>query len=78
VPRREQSSTKQRVLDANRTWLEERWDLARSEKAGGKLEHFAMAALKADGRTDIDDPYQVAEKLLEMKPNLARSKGASR
>jgi hypothetical protein len=32
----------------------------------------AMAALKADGES-FDDPYEVAEKILEMKPALARS-----
>lgn len=33
----------------------------------------AMAALKAEGKVTIDDPYEVAEKLLDMKPGLARS-----
>ncbi|MGQ0751611.1 MAG: hypothetical protein ACT4PS_13840 [Betaproteobacteria bacterium] len=32
----------------------------------------AMAALKAGGQ-DFDDPFDVAEKLLEMKPSLARA-----
>jgi hypothetical protein len=35
----------------------------------------AMAALKSDGG-QIDDPYEIAEKLLEMKPALARASTA--
>lgn len=36
----ERLSAKQRVLETNREWLDERWRMAEAEKAAGKLTHF--------------------------------------
>jgi hypothetical protein len=36
----EDLSAKQRALEANRQWLDERWRMAESEKAAGSLKHF--------------------------------------
>src|SRR5574340_926043 len=40
APRCEESSGKQRLLDANKAWLEERWRMAEAEKRAGTLKLF--------------------------------------
>lgn len=36
----EDLSAKQRALEANRAWLDERWRMAEAERAAGELKHF--------------------------------------